>query len=231
MNEARTETGRKHQINIIRIGGLAILLGMAIHIIANMVLKTFPTENCTLTELQEYLSNEKSTWAVVHGMRYAAVVCIIIFSAGLYVKTCLTRSSAASGWGIVGLLGSGLMMSNLIVTNGIEIMAFYDFDRLSKQEDLFWLLFYLTRVLFTGEIVTWAILIFGFSLAGWYSATLPKWIVGLGLFSALACLVSSMFIVSILKEGSASIIIELGSITGLLWFVCIGFNMLLQRNY
>jgi hypothetical protein len=231
MKEGHTETVRKKQINFIRIGGLAILLGMAIHIIANMALKTLPAEDFNFTELQEYLSNEKSTWAVVHGMRYAAIVCIIIFSAGLFVKTCLTRSSYASGWGIVGLLGAGLMMSNLMITNGIEILAFYDFDLLSKQEELFWLLYGLTRVLFTGEIVAWAILILGFSMAGWFSRTLPKWIVLLGLLSAFSCLLSAMFIVSILNEGNATIIIEIGSITGLLWFVCVGFYMLFQRDY
>ena len=113
-----------------------------------------------------------------------------------------------------------------MITNAIEILAFFDFNRLSEQEELFWLLFNLTRVLFTAEIVAWSILILGFSMAGWYSATIPKWLFALGLLSALFCFLSTIFIVNILNGGWASILGEVGSLTGLLWFVCIGFYML-----
>ncbi len=219
------ESARKQQTGFVRLGGLLIILGLIIHIIANMVLKTFPPEDLTSSELQIYLSDEKGTWAIVHGMRYIAIVCIIIFSAGLFVKTCRTRTSLSLGWGIVGLLGTALMMTNLMITNGIEILTFYDFNRLSGQKELFWLFFSLTRVLFSTEIIAWAILILGFSMAGWLSATIPKWLVVLGLFSALLCLLSAIFIVNILNGGWATIL-GVGSLTGLLWFVCVGFYMI-----
>jgi hypothetical protein len=226
MKENFIESERITQTGFVRLGGALIIMGLIIHIIANMVLKTFPSENLTLSELQMYLSDEKGTWAIVHGMRYIAIVCIIIFSAGLFVKTCRTRTSLSLGWGIVGLLGTALMMTNLMITNGIEILAFYDFNRLSGQKELFWLLFSLTRVLFTTEIVAWAILILGFSMAGWLSATIPKWLAILGLFCAATCMLSAVFIISILTEGWASVLIEVGSLIGLLWFVCVGFYML-----
>jgi hypothetical protein len=225
MVEDNKVTHGNNDNGFVRLGGVVILLGLTVHIIANMVLKTFPSDSFTLIELQEYLSNESGTWAIVHGMRYVAIVCIIIFSAGLYMKT-RGSNSLSMGWGIVGLLGSALMMSNLMITNGIEILAFFDFNRLSEQEELFWLLFNLTRVLFTAEIVTWSILILGFSMAGWHSATIPKWLFILGLFSATLCFLSTVFIINILNGGWASILGEVGSLTGLLWFVCIGFYML-----
>jgi hypothetical protein len=223
-------SNRNNDEGFIRLGGVVILLGLTIHIIANMVLKTFPSNSFTLIELQEYLSNESGTWAIVHGMRYVAIVCIIIFSAGLYMKTS-RNNSLSKGWGIVGLLGSALMMSNLMITNGIEILAFFDFNRLAEQEELFWLLFNLTRVLFTTETVAWSILILGFSMAGWFSATIPKWIVILGLLSALLCLLSAIFIVNILNGGRASILGEVGSLAGLLWFICTGLYMLWKRTH
>lgn len=212
----------------IRLGGIVILFGLSVHIIANMALKTFPSESFTFIELQEYFSNEASNWAIVHGMRYVAIVCIIIFSAALYMK--ISRNNTLStGWGIVGLLGAALMMSNLMITNGIEILAFFNFDNLSEQEDLFWLLFNLTRVLFTAEIVAWSILILGFSMAGWFSNTIPKWIFILGLVGSLLCFLSAIFIINILNGGWASILIEIGSLAGLLWFLCIGFYMLKNK--
>ena len=145
----------KDHTGLIRLGGLAMLVGVAIHIVANMVLKVFPPENPSLAELKIYLSNEAATWAIVHGIRYVALVCIVLFAAGLFVRTCCTRSTPTTGWGIVGLIGAIMMMVNLLITNGIETLTFMDFDRLSQQEDVFWTLFYLTRLLFTAEIVTW----------------------------------------------------------------------------
>ena len=228
MKEARTQSESEKRNSFVRLGGLVILFGLTVHIVANMVLKTFPSEEFTLIELQEYLSNEAGTWAIVHGMRYVAIVCIIIFSAALYMKTS-RNNTLSTGWGIVGLLGSGLMMSNLMITNGIEILAFFNFDKLSKQEELFWLLFNLTRVLFTAEIVAWSILILGFSMAGWFSSTIPKWLFIWGLFGSLLCFLSAIFIINILNDGWASILIEIGSLAGLLWFLCIGFYMLRNK--
>jgi len=63
-------------------------------------------------------------------------------------------------------------------------------------------------------------------MAGWLSASIPKWLVILGLISASACILSSVFIISILTEGRASILIEVGSLTGMLWLVCSGYYML-----
>lgn len=50
-------------------------------------------------------------------------------------------------------------MTNGVITNGIETFAFLNTDLLSQQQNLFWLLFELTRVLFTAEVVTWSRLV------------------------------------------------------------------------
>lgn len=230
MNYGEDPAGTDGRQDFVRLGGLLILLGLTVHIVANMALKTFPTEDFTLAELKVYLSDEAGTWAIIHGLRYVAIVCIVIFSAGLFIKTRGTRLSSATGWGVVGLLGTGLMMANLMITNGIEILAFCDFNSLSEQEELFWLFFNLTRVLFTAQIIAWAILILGFSMAGKFSSTIPKWLVKFGLLCASICFLSAVFVVSVLSEGWASILIEFASLAGLIWFVCIGVYMLLRKN-
>ncbi len=226
MQDPVIKSSSKDHTGLIRLGGLAMLVGFAIHIVANMVLKVFPPENPSLAELKTYLSNEAATWAIVHGIRYVALVCIVLFAAGLFVRTCCTRSTPTTGWGIVGLIGAIMMMVNLLITNGIETLTFMDFDRLSQQEDVFWTLFYLTRVLFTAEIVTWGVLILGFSMAGLQSATLPKWIVGLGFLSAATGLLTGVFIVSIMEEGWPSVFAEVASLTGLIWFASVSIHML-----
>lgn len=224
-------TANERNSTFIRLGGLLILLGLAIHIVANMVLKTFPTESLTSTQLKDYLSDEAGTWAIIHGLRYVAIVCTVVFSAGMFMKTRDTRSSSATGWGVVGLLGTALMMTSLMITNGIEILAFRDFNDLFEEKQLFWLLFNLTRVLFTSEIIAWAILILGFSMAGKISASIPKWLARFGMLSASICLLSAVFIVSVLSEGWALILIEVASLAGLIWFVWAGVYMLLGKHF
>lgn len=140
-----------------RVGGLAIVVGMMIHIVLNVVLKAFPPENPTSAELQDYLAREATNWGVIHGLRYVAFTCIVLFAAGLFSRTCRTHAASGDSWGVVGLLGAAIFVANGVVTNGIEILAFLDTPLIAQQQDLFWLLFRLTRILFTAEVVTWSI--------------------------------------------------------------------------
>jgi hypothetical protein len=205
-----------------------MIVALALHIFLNAVLKEFPPEDPTAAELKEYLTREAGTWALVHGFRYIALVCIVLFAAGLFSRTCSSRTSGAVGWGIVGLLGAAIWVTNAVVTNGIETLAFLNTDLLSQQQDLFWLLFELTRVLFTAEVVTWSFVILGFGIAGWRSATIPKWITALGLANVVAGMLFGVFLVSALTDGWATICLDVASITGLLWFLIVGAYMLVR---
>ena len=222
------KTNGQAQVGLIRFGGLAIIIGLVIHVTLNSVLKEFPPEDLTPTELQVYLSNEASTWAIVHGFRYIAFACIVLFAAGLFARTCCSRTPPTTGWGVVGLLGTAIFVTNGVITNGIEMLAFLNIDLLSQQQDLFWLLFRLTRVLFSAEIATWSILILGFSIAGWRSTTIPKWLAVLGLLNVAAGLLTGGFIVSVVTDGWATIFADVAALTGLAWFACVGVYMLIR---
>jgi hypothetical protein len=225
MIESQPIEGSRNHSRFIRLGGFAMLAGFFIHIIANVVLKKFPPEDPTLDQLQAYLSEEASTWAVVHGLRYVAFVSIALFAAALFIRTCRTWDLGPTGWGVVGLLGSALHVTTGMITNGIEILAFMDFGQLSEDPSLFWLVFYLTRILFTGEIVAWGLVIGGFSVAGWQSSTLPRWLSILGFLSAIASLASGVFIVSVLRDGRAVPLIDIASLGCLAWFLITGMLM------
>ena len=86
MKKVSTNKAAQGQASLIRLGGLAIIVGLAIHVILNVVLKKFPPEDPTSAELQAYLSNEAGTWAIVHGFRYVAFACIVLFAAGLFTR-------------------------------------------------------------------------------------------------------------------------------------------------
>lgn len=228
-HDSTTTDGTGHA-GLIRLGGLAMIAGLGIHIVLNEVLKQFPPENPTSAELQTYLTEQAGNWAIVHGFRFLAFLCIVLFAAGLFAKTCLTRNAQTTGWGVVGLLGAAIFVTNGLITNGIEILPFLNEDLISQQQELFWLLFRLTRVLFTAEIVTWSFMILGFSVAGLRSATLPKWLVALGFLNVAAGLLSGVFIVSIVTNGWATTFVDVAALSGLTWFACVAVCMLLRSK-
>lgn len=224
--ESTYDAMKKNQEGLIRIGGAALIVAFAIHVLANAVLKQLPPKVPTLPELKVYLETEANTWSVVHGLRYMAIACLAVFLGGILARV---RSAGASsgGWETVGLVGGLLLLANLLITNGIETFAFIDFELLSEEPDLFWLVFNLTRVLFTAEIVTWAILIFGFSMAGWLSGSLPKAISIIG-FVATACgLISAALVVAVItSDGLIAAIDSIAVVASLMWFVSTGAWML-----
>lgn len=211
-----------------RIGGSAILVALVIHVVLNSFVKEFPPDELTTPQLQAYLEREASNWALVHGFRYVPFACVVLFAAALYSK-CVSKFPGRSiAWAVVGLLGTAIWITNGIVTNGIEILAFTGDGHVSGQQEQFWLLFELTRVLFTAEIAAWSITIFGFSMAGRLSATIPIWLCILGLFAAAAGMVSSVFVISVIAGGWAAPLADLATIASLAWFLCMGVAMLLH---
>lgn len=223
-----SDTDEGGQTLLIRLGGVAILVGFAIHIVANVFIKQMPPDDPSLVELRTYLATEAGNWAIVHGMRYVAIVCLAVFAAALFTRTCCLRSTPPVGWGMIGFLGASLMLANLLITNGIEMFVFLDADLVATDAGVFWGLFGITRVLFTAEVVASALFIGGFSVAGRLSSTLPVWLSAIGLVSATFGLLSGVFIVSIVTGGRAAFIIEIASLSGLLWFVCAGFYLLIR---
>ena len=228
MSESQPVQLNSDHNRFIRFGGFAMLFALLIHVIANSFLKKFPPEHTTPDQLKAYLSEEARTWALVHGLRYVAFVCIAFFAASLFMRTCRTWGGRSTGWALVGLLGAALHIANGIITNGIEILAFMDFGRLSQDPKLFWLVFYLTRILFTGEIVAWGLVIGGFSAAGWQSSTLPRWLTILGFLSAIGSLACGVFIVSIMSDGRAVLLVEIVPLGCLVWFLITGVLMAYQ---
>lgn len=215
---------------LIRSGGVALLIGLAIHIVANSVIKQMPPEDPSLEELRRYLVEQADGWAVVHGMRCVAIACLALFAAALFTRTCCLRSVRPVGWGVTGLLGAVLLLANLLITNGIETFVFLDANLVATSADVFWALFGTTRVLFTAEIVTWAILIGGFSAAGWASATLPRWLSLLGLVPTILGVLSGVLIGSVMTGGRAVLVIDIASLSGLVWFLCTGVYLILRGD-
>lgn len=206
-----------------------MLVGFTIHIVANFFLKELPPIDPTLDELRSYLEAENAMWQVVHGMRYLAVAALGIFYAALFARTRCSATASTGGWEIVGLVGAVLHLANLHITNGIETFAFLDFTLLSEKPELFWQTYNTTSVLFSAELSVWAIMLLGFSMAGWKSRTIPIWIDSIGLFAAAFAIVAGVFVTAaITTDGWASAVYEIAMLATLAWFFCTGILMVLR---
>ncbi|QQS40712.1 MAG: hypothetical protein IPM63_15280 [Acidobacteriota bacterium] len=214
----------------LRIGGVAVLLGLAIHIVVNVFVKRFPDPTASAIELTAYLAAEADSWSFVHGSRYVAFACLVLFAAALYVRVSSGDVASSGGWGIVGIVGSALHVGGGMVGNSIEILAFLDFDRLSSQSDNFWLLFHLSRTVFTAEVAAWSIFIGGFSIAGWVSGVFPRWLSILGWAGSLLALISAVLVVSILRNGTPAFLMPLTEAVCLLWFASAGIFLIRENG-
>jgi hypothetical protein len=225
-----TQSKSTRHDGFIRLGGAACIAGLAIHILVNEGLKVMPPVDLESAGLRTYLTDEARTWAIVHGLRNLALPCLVVFAAAVFVRTCCLRTSSATGWGVVGLLGSAMQVINAFITNAIETFLLLDADLLAEEPKRFEVLFQLTRFLFTAEIATWAVFILGFSLAGWISRTLPRWIAALGCLSATAGLLSGAFVVSVFMDGPAVVLIDVAALSGLAWFACTAVYLLARGS-
>ncbi|NNE07527.1 MAG: hypothetical protein HKN20_03085 [Gemmatimonadetes bacterium] len=215
---------------LIRLAGFAMILGLTIHIVLNGFVKVMPPEDPSLAELKTYLSDEAGTWALVHGIRYIAFLCIAIYAAGAFCRTSLVRDRKPTGWGILGLLGATLWLASALITNGIETFVFLADAESTGTLEVFFPFFYLTRVLWTAELVAWGVLILGFSVAGFLSSTIPKWLSGFGYLVSILAVLSSVFVVSVLSDGWAIYITDFAALGGLLWFACTSVLFIMKGN-
>lgn len=215
----------------VRLGGAAILAGVVIHLVLNLALKEFPAELASPVELESYLQREAWNWSVIHGFRYVAFACIVLFAAALFVRISQSEGAgSARGWGVFGLLGAGIFVTNGVIANGVEILAFMHTPIVVGNQELFWLVFRLSRVLFTAEVVLWSFMILGFSVAGWLTNRLPRWLAILGFAQVAGGMSTGVFIGSVMAEGSALILADATSLLGLLWLIAAGFHMLTLRT-
>lgn len=150
-------------------------------------------------------------------------MCLTAFLAAMFLRIQSATGRSSGGWEYVGFAGGLLHVTNLFITNGIETFAFLDFGLLAERPDLFWLVFHSTRVLFNVEIVAWAILIFGFSIGGWNSKSIPRSISLLGYFASLFALPSGMFVGATMTiDGLSAVAVETAVLSSLAWFLCVG---------
>jgi len=208
---------------LMRLGGLLGFLNFAIFVVVNFLLiGDLPPDGAGSAELKAYISDQAAPMAIANGLRNLALFCFSFFAAAVYTLIRRGKTSMAKGWGIVGLLGAVALMTMGTLANAIQTLIFVDIDGLSEQPMIFQLLWNLSRLLFrTSQAVFAGIFFVGFSIAGWRSAAMPRWLAVLGLIAAATALVTAVGIASVMAYGWAWNVRTVAEPLGAVWFLCV----------
>jgi hypothetical protein len=88
---------------------------------------------------------------------------------------------SAGAWRLVGLLGLALIPSIGFPANSAATIALWRLPVLEEQSQLLTMLWSMSAVWFFGAVLLWGVGVGSFSVAGWQSARMPRWLAGLGI--------------------------------------------------
>jgi hypothetical protein len=189
---------------VVRLGGLVNLLILALVVVVNFVLtpkRSLLPENARPEETTSFFSAHADQMALANGLRNLVLFLLPIFAVGLYTLIARTAETAAKAWATMALVASAAVMAVGTVNNGVETAAFVNMSVFAEHPELRKLLWSLSGVVFTAVRLVWAAMNTGFSVGGWLSGALPRWLCIVGLLSAVACLISAVGIAPLLADG------------------------------
>lgn len=211
----------ERETTIVRVGGLAGFLILGIVLVVTFVLFEPPPEGgAALADPKTYISEQAGRMAIVNGLRNLMFFSLLCWAAGLYTFTRRSATHVTNGWGVLGLLGAAAAAIVTTIANSVETAIFLNYGGVSEQRDMFVLLWGLTRALYVVPQVGTAAYAAGFSLAGWWSGALPRWLVALGLIVAAACLITCVGVVSAMTGGWADKVQIVAVLLTLVWLLC-----------
>jgi hypothetical protein len=190
---------------VVRLGGLANLLILVLVVVVNFVLtpkRSLLSANARPEEIASFFSAHADQMGLANGLRNLVFFLLPIFAVGLYTLIARTaETAAAKAWATMALVASAAVMAVGTVNNGVETAAFVKLSVFAEHPELRRLLWSLSGVVFTAVRLVWAAINTGFSIGGWLSGALPRWLCIVGLLSAVSSLVSAVGIASLLAGG------------------------------
>ena len=188
---------------VVRLGGLAGLFIIALTLVVNFALTPpSPAGDADPEEVAVFFSDHSRSMALANGLRNLGLFLIPVWVVGLYSLSARTEDAAAKAWAMMGVVASGALMALGTVNNFIQTAAFVELPVFAEHPELRGLLLSLSYVGFGGasRLVLGAFCA-GFSIAGWQSKTLPRWLCIVGLLSAAASVVTAVAIADLLAGG------------------------------
>ena len=196
------ETTQRHAW-VVRLGGLAGLFIIGLALVVNFVLiPQGPAGDAGPEEIAAFFSDQAASMALANGLRNLGLFLLPLWGVGLYSLIAHTADSAAKSWASMGVVASAALMALGTVNNLIQTAAFLELSIFSEHPELRTLLWSLSGVGFGGasRLVLGAFCA-GFSIAGWQSGALPRWLCIVGLLSAASSLVTVVAIAELLAGG------------------------------
>lgn len=188
---------------VIRLGALFGLLGLLLSVVASFALTPPPSPagDARPEEIAAFFADHADSTGLGHGLRNLAFFLHAVFAVGLYTLIARTADPGAKAWGILALVASAAVLAVGTVNNGVATAAFVDLPVFAEHPELRLLLWDLSYVVFMAARLEWAGITTGFSIAGWQSGALPRWLCFVGLIAGFTALVTVVAIVQRIEGG------------------------------
>jgi hypothetical protein len=136
-----------------------------------------PPFNAPLPEVLTFLVDGSGMLYASSILRFALLPLLPFIAVGIYVWL----GPKAGAWRLVGLLGLALVPAIGFVANSAATIALWRLPVLEEQPQLATMLWSMSVVWFFGAVMLWGIGVGSFSVAGWQSGRMPRWLAALGI--------------------------------------------------
>ena len=129
-------------------------------------------------------------------LRFVLLPFLPVIAVGIYAWL----GPTAGAWRLVGLLGLALVPAVGFSANSAATIALWRLPMLDDQPQLLTMLWSMSVVLFFGAVMLWGVGVAGFSLAGWRSERMPRWLAALGILVGAVGVVGGIGVNSLLSR-------------------------------
>jgi hypothetical protein len=194
---------RRASTDFVRIGAVAGILVFILGFGLNFFLEppNGPSYDATVADVEAVVAAYGGRLALGNSLRYVVYFLLLIFAVGLYDWVARRHGAVATGWGMVGVLAAAATGAIGTVANGALTIGLWRMPSLADEPQAFTVIWGLSSVLFNTVMWAWALMLIGFSLAGWYSEVMGRWLSVLGVFGGIAALLTAAGVGSVLNGG------------------------------
>jgi hypothetical protein len=159
------------------VAGVAGLACAAVGLVIGFLEAGAPPFNAPLPEVLTFLRDASGMLSASSILRFALLPLLPFIAVGIYVWL----GPKADAWRLVGLFGLALVLAVGFPANSAATIALWRLPVLEEQPQSLTMLWSMNVVWFFGAVMSWGIGVGSFSVAGWRSGRMPRWLSALGL--------------------------------------------------
>lgn len=209
------------------VAGVAGLTCAALGLVIGILEAGAPAFNAPLPEVLDFLRNGSGVLYAGSVLRFLLLPLLPLIAVGIYAWL----GAAAGAWRLVGLLGLALVPAIGFPANSAAAIALWRLPVLEDQTQLLTMLWSMSAVWFFGAVMLWGIGVGSFSVAGWQSRRMPRWLSALGIVVGAVGVVSGVGVNPLVhRELLAALALSTFGLLLPVWLVATSIMLLRDRG-